>query len=121
MKKTVILSVLSLFILSNLSFAQEYNKITMSKQELLDAGEINVYYPNFDFDADIQVLSYEVFTHIGGFDAIATVKGTTKFTSQVISLIDRTPRKGRIYFENIKVRLADGTIRKLQPIIVKIK
>ena len=42
-------------------------------------------------------------------------------TKEVIYLIENTKHNRKIYFEDIKVKLEDGTTRRLQPIVVKIR
>ncbi len=101
--------------------AQEFKSITMSKQTLINAGEINIYFSNFDFDTEIEVMSYMASAYIRAGDISIKVNGTNKFTKEVIDLIKKVRRNERIYFENIKVKLADGTIRNLQPIVVRVR
>jgi hypothetical protein len=101
--------------------SQEYSSVRLTKQELLDAGQIDIYFENFDFNSNIQVIGYEVSAFIPEGDFLIKVKGTNKFSEEVIDLISKLKRGRRIYFENIKVRLEDGTIRTLQPISVKVR
>ncbi len=118
-------SILILFFLFCLnlhfSFSQEIITMTMTKQELLDKGEITIYFENFNFETNIQIITYTVSAFIREGDFSIEVKGTAKFTGEVRELIKKMIRKQCIYFENIKVKLEDGSIRKLQTIRVKIK
>ncbi len=117
----ILIASIIMFISFHIITAQEYKSLTFSKQELLEAGKINIYFENFNFDTEINIISYTAVAGWAGADYEVKVKGTNKFTEDVIFLIKKIKRNGRIYFEDIKVKLADGTIRTLQPIVVKIR
>lgn len=121
MLRTVLI-ISSFLILSGHScFSQDETIKIMTKQELLNAGGINIYFPNFDFDTKIKVISYEVSAYTIDGDFTIRVKGTTRFNNEVKELIRRMKRNQRFYIENIKVKLEDGTVRKLSPVTVKIR
>ena len=121
MTRILLISTTIMFLSFQAITAQEYKYMTFSKQELLETGKINIYFENFNFDTEINVISYVAIAGWAGADYEVRVKGTNKFTEDVIFLIENINRNGRIYFEDIKVKLADGTIRTLQPIVVKIR
>ena len=121
MIRILIISSIIVFMNTQCVIAQEYKSITLTKKELIDAGGINIYFKNFNFETDVKVISYVASAYITAGDISIKVKGTNKFTKDVIDLIERAKRNERIYFEEIKVKLEDGTTRKLQPIVVKIR
>ncbi len=98
---------------------KEYNYIRIKKEELIASGKLNVYMKDFDFDLKFEIISFHVTTIIAGF--LLEVKNTgAEFRKQTIDLIEKTKRKKKIYFENIKVRGTDGTVRRLAPLVVKV-
>ena len=120
MKRTLIISIIMFLSFQKIT-AQEYKSMTLTKKELISAGGINIYFKNFDFETDIKIISYVASAYIIAGDISIKVTGTTKFTKDVIHLIEKVKRNERIIFEDIKVRLDDGTTRKLKSIVVKIR
>ncbi len=75
---------------------------------------------NFDFDLKFQVTSYTVSATIKGFTQDVNVSGPN-LTPAVKQLIGQVPSGGKIYFENIKAKGPDGSIRDLGSISYKLK
>jgi gliding motility-associated protein GldM len=76
---------------------------------------------NFDFDLDCDILSFEMSTNIDGNLKIAKQEHGNKFTDEQILLIKQATTEKDIYFENIIVKVPDGTIRNLGGLFFTIK
>lgn len=110
-----------LVIISNSkSFAQssEGSK-TITKNELLGIGKIDVSIEDFNFDAKFEVESYRVSIIINGF-CLEELNIGPKFSQGTIKLIKRAEVGKKIYFEDIKVKYPDGLIKVIAPLEYKI-
>jgi hypothetical protein len=74
---------------------------------------------NFDFDLKVTVASYSVALNVGGEFKSASATGYN-FSGEVSALLAKVKNNGRVIFEDIKVRMPDGTVRTLPPITLKI-
>jgi hypothetical protein len=91
----------------------------LTKNALLGAGNISAVMKNFEFDIKLQISSYTVTVNIGGqFKSISSTN--PNFTSDVIELLTYVKNNGRVIFEDIKVRMPDGTVRLLLPVVIKV-
>ena len=119
-KLILITSLLSLMVLTVNS--QNTNSLKMTKAELLEAGGITITFENFDFETEIKVIQFEVSATVEGayYQKDLRVYGTSKFSDEVRNLIKDLNVGSKIIFDNIRVQLADGSFRDLEPIIVRI-
>lgn len=93
---------------------------TVSKALLLSAGGVASVMENFDFDLKTTVSSYSVALNVGGEFKSEAATGAA-FTGGVTNLLQKVKNNGRVIFEDIKVRMPDGTVRTLPPVTLKIK
>jgi gliding motility-associated protein GldM len=91
----------------------------VSKNLLLASGGVAAVMKNFDFDLKVTVASYSVALNVGGEFKSAAATGYN-FTPEVTSLLQKVKNNGRVIFEDIKVRMPDGTVRILPPITLKV-
>ena len=93
---------------------------TVGRSLLLSAGGVAAVMQNFDFDLKVTVASYSVALNVGGEfkSAMATGYG---YNGEVTALLSKVKNNSRVIFEDIKVRMPDGTVRTLPPVTLKIK
>jgi hypothetical protein len=105
----------------NINKSQEETVITKFRKELLNAGGIDICYPDFKFDKKVEVISYSVYAYTLAGEYSIKVKGTKKFNKDVKKLIKEMRRNERLNIEDVKVKLEDGTIKTLNSVTVKIR
>ena len=76
---------------------------------------------NFDFDARFSVIGYTMTYSGSGTDLIDLKANGAALSPDMISAIKGLRPKKRVFFENIKAKGPDGTIRDLLPINLTIK
>ncbi len=94
--------------------------IQMSKLQLSSIGGVGAEIPGFDFDVKFPVI---------GFTFSAVVKGSLKefqcngpnLSPEAKSVLQALAPGGKCYFENIKVKAPDGSIRTLSTVSLKVK
>ena len=91
----------------------------ISKSLLLASGGVAAVMKNFDFDLKVSVASYSVALNVGGEFKSASATGYN-FSTEVTNLLQKVKNNGRVIFEDIKVRMPDGTVRTLPPITLKV-
>lgn len=75
---------------------------------------------NFEFDVKVLVAEYEFsYVQANGLTKEITEK-SYKITPQISGIIKQLRPGSRVTFENIKVKMPDGEIRKLSPIVFKL-
>jgi len=92
----------------------------VSKGKLKAASFIKAEMENFDFDVKVAVSQFKMTINIGGDLKEFVAKGN-KLTGQMKSMLGKVRRGNRVYFEDIKVKMPDGTTRKVPSIILKVK
>lgn len=92
----------------------------MAQSTLVALGRVNATMENFDFDLRFSITGYTILTNIDGFDETIKVRGST-ISPQAKVLIRKAKRKSRVIFEQIKARGPDGTVRKLNDIVIKLR
>ncbi|HNW70327.1 MAG TPA: GldM family protein [Bacteroidales bacterium] len=94
----------------------------LSKEELLKNPEITVSM-NLPFDLKFEVVSF-TFTYsvVRGTekDLVSLVANGNKFTQGMIDAINKLPKDSKIYFEDIKVKGPDGSVRQLPAMVIKL-
>lgn len=94
--------------------------ITMSKGELAAAGAVIAKFENFDFDLPVTVASFNMSISVKGI--LSEMQSSSKsFTPEMISKLNSAPPGTKVYIENIKARLPDGSSRNLPGINIKLK
>lgn len=94
--------------------------ITMSKGELGAAGAVIAKFEGFDFDLPVSVSSFNMSISVKGI--LAEMQSSSKnFTSEMITKINSAPPGTKVYIENIKARLPDGSSRNLPGINIKLR
>ncbi|MFN8257617.1 MAG: GldM family protein [Bacteroidales bacterium] len=98
-----------------------WDKHELTRQELIDAGGIQVVLMNFDFDLNFEIVSFNLSAiNEGGFLSESMTKGGT-FSKDQIEIIKKVASGGKIYIEDIQAKGPDGSVRNLSPIVLKIK
>jgi gliding motility-associated protein GldM len=92
----------------------------ISKGKLRAATFLKAQMENFDFDVKVSVKQFKMTISIGGDLKEFSAKGN-KLTGPMKSILGKVKRGNRVYFEDIKVKLPDGTTRKVPSIILKVK
>lgn len=91
----------------------------VSKSLLMASGGVAAVMKNFDFDLKVTVSSYSVALNVGGEFKSASAQGYA-YSGEVSALLSKVKNNGRVIFEDIKVRMPDGTVRTLPPVTLKI-
>ncbi len=92
----------------------------VSKQVLLAQQFVKADLENFVFDLKFPVTEFTVSATLGSFTEEYKTRGA-KITNQQKGLIRQLKRGQKVYFENIKAKAPDGSIRNLGTISFKIK
>jgi len=74
---------------------------------------------NFDFDLKVTVASFTTVLAVGGETKAAPSTGYN-FSSEALGLLNKAKNNSRVIFEDIKVRMPDGTVRTLPPVTLKV-
>ncbi len=91
----------------------------VSKSLLMASGGVAAVMKNFDFDLKVTVSSYSVALNVGGEFKSASAQGYA-YSGEVSALLSKVKNNGRVIFEDIKVRMPDGTVRTLPPVTLKV-
>ena len=91
----------------------------LTKSLLLASGGVAAVMKGFDFDLKVTVASYTVALNVGGEFKSASATGYS-FSPEVNALLQKVKNNGRVIFEDIKVRMPDGTTRTLPPVTLKV-
>lgn len=91
----------------------------VSKGKLKAATFIKAEMENFDFDVKVTVNQFKMTVSKGGDLKEFATKGN-KLTGAMRSMLSAVSRGDRVYFEDIKVKLPDGTTRNVPSIILKV-
>lgn len=92
----------------------------VSKGKLKAATFLKAEMENFDFDVKVKVKQFKMTISIGGDLKEFVAKGN-KLTGPMRSMLAQVRRGNRVYFEEIKVKMPDGSTRKVPSIILKVK
>lgn len=91
----------------------------ISKGKLKAATFIKAEMENFDFDVSVTVNQFKMTVSKGGDLKEFVTKGN-KLTGAMMGMLSAVGRGDRVYFEDIKVKLPDGTTRNVPSIILKV-
>jgi gliding motility-associated protein GldM len=90
------------------------------KNLLIASGAVIPKMENFDFDLKPVIVSFDVSTVVAGdIKTIPTNGGN--FSASQLSLLQGTKGNGRVYIENIKVRMPDGSVRAIGSVNLKVQ
>ncbi|MBN2663446.1 MAG: gliding motility protein GldM [Bacteroidales bacterium] len=92
----------------------------ISQQVLLSQRIVKAQLDNFVFDLAFPVTGFSVSATIQGFTEEQSTSGAT-ITAQQQGIIRQLNRGQKVYFENIKARAPDGSIRSLGSISFKLQ
>lgn len=92
---------------------------TIKKSLAVASGNVIPKMENFDFDLKISITGFKMSTIVKGF-LKEEVSNSGAFTPAMISMIQAIPSNGKLYFEDIKAKMPDGTTRTLNSIIFKV-
>jgi gliding motility-associated protein GldM len=93
---------------------------SIPKSILIAQGAVSATLENFDFDLKFNVTEFTISSTIGGFNKSASVKGS-RFSPEMIGLINQVQRGKKIYIEDVKAVGPDGTVRNLPAIVFKME
>ena len=85
----------------------------------IDENFVKAEMENFDFDLVVKVVSFTVSANINGFTQTKDTKGAT-ITADQKNIINRAKAGDKIYFDDIKAYMPDGTTRDLGSISFKV-
>lgn len=92
----------------------------VSRGQLAAITFVKAEMDNFDFDLRVEVQSFDLTMNIDG--DLRTVNGKGKMLdAQMQNLLKRAKPGGKVYFENIKAKMPDGSVRSLGSISLKVK
>ena len=93
---------------------------SMRKVQLAATSGIRADLENFDFDVTVVVSSFTMgYTKPNGLLDEVKVNGN-RFNSEIKSKINGMGRNSKVFFEDIKVKMPDGTTRTLPPVNLKL-
>lgn len=93
---------------------------TVKKEWLLNQNTVDANMKNFDFDLSFEVDGFMMSTNIDGFTKeFRSTSGS--ITPEQKELIQKVKEGGRVYFEDVKAKGPDGSVRKLNTIVFKIQ
>lgn len=92
---------------------------TITKNEVLSFSPLAAKMDNFDFDVKVRVKSFTLrVSKDGTFKELTS--GNNRLTDDMKALLERCRRGNTIYFEDIVVKMPDGTERILSPMKLKV-
>lgn len=95
------------------------NSGAVPKNKLAATAGIIANMENFEFDVRVVVSSYDfVYVQANGLSKTINVTGP-RFDDQVKNVLRAIAPGSRVTFENIKVRMPDGELRTLSPVVIK--
>ncbi|HRH01991.1 MAG TPA: gliding motility protein GldM [Bacteroidia bacterium] len=101
------------------AFVAGANSGTLKKGLIVASGNVIPKMENFDFDLKIQIVSFKMSTIVKGL-LKEEVSNSGAFTAAQTAMIQGIPTNGKLFFEEIKAKMPDGTTRTLNSIIFKV-
>ena len=99
--------------------AQKTGSSTVSLQQLGVTNKIFARMENFDFDLTPKIVGYTFSMSLSGGVLVEKKVRGDRFTEEIRGLIKKLKRNKKVYFENIMVKMPDGTTRPIGPVILK--
>jgi gliding motility-associated protein GldM len=94
--------------------------VDMKKVELATIGGVIADLPGFDFDARFVVTQFELSAVIKGQLKSAVCSGN-QLSAEARNILSQAGVGSKIFFENVKAKGPDGTIRNIPGVIIKVK
>lgn len=94
--------------------------MTFSKNQLAAIGGVGAEIPGFDFDVKFPVQSFLFSANVKGIIKEYQCSGPN-LSGEAKSILQGLNSGGKAFFENIKVKAPDGTIRTLPTVSLKVK
>lgn len=94
--------------------------VEMKKVELASIGGVIADLPGFDFDAKFVVTQFELSAVIKGQLKSAVCPGN-QLSGEARNILSQAGVGSKIFFENVKAKGPDGTIRNIPGVIIKVK
>ncbi|MEA2043605.1 MAG: gliding motility protein GldM [Bacteroidota bacterium] len=92
----------------------------MNKTTLVALRGIRAEMENFEFDLKFRIKEFTVTCNINGFDESAKSK-SGRFTPQQKTIMRKAERGSRVILESVKASGPDGTVRRLNDIVLKLR
>ncbi len=99
--------------------APYYKGGPIPKSTLLALSGPSATMENFDFDLSFSINSFVVTCNIGGFDETVKANGRS-FSPQQKSIIQQVKKNGRVIIEDVRASGPDGTVRKINDLVLKV-
>lgn len=97
----------------------------ITKEELMKLEAIDYKIDNIDADVKFWILSFDLTINMrdkeGKSELVTEPSGSKKLTDKQKEYLSQAKSGNKIYFENIKVKGSDGSIRKLPGVNLKLK
>jgi hypothetical protein len=91
----------------------------VTKALLTASGGVAAVMEGFDFDLRVTVASFTMVASVGG-ETVSKPANGYNFSAEQTALVNKLKANSRVTFEDIKVRMPDGTVRTLDSITLKI-
>jgi hypothetical protein len=92
----------------------------VSKAEVMGIQGVLAKLENFDFDLKFEVISFDLSMNLKG-SFVTESSQSNRLSPNMQSLIKSAGTGTKIYFENVKVKGPDGTVRKIPGVNLKVK
>ena len=99
--------------------AQKTGSDNVSLPQLKATNKIFARMENFDFDLEPQIIGFTFSMSLAGGVLVEEKVDGDRFNETVRNLIEKLKRNQKVYFENILVKMPDGTTRPIGPVILK--
>jgi gliding motility-associated protein GldM len=93
-------------------FAGKSGEAIISRAEILIADSITAAFQNFDFYMGIKVVSFDLTMKMENNMLETKSSGSSTITKGQKGLLEKCKEGSKFYIENVKVELADGSVRK---------
>lgn len=117
--KAILLSMITAMLSFSFVEKQDNGTKRVSKAIILASGGLKAEIENFDFDFKYEVLSFDVTAKMGEFEN-SYHSNSSRFTADQIKLIKDVKSGTKVYFENIKAKGSDGSIRDVGALVVRV-
>jgi hypothetical protein len=92
----------------------------MKKSELSAIGGVGALLAGFDFDAKFIVVSFELSAVVKGNLKSEPCSGNN-LSSNAKTILSSCSVGSKIFFDNVKAKGPDGTIRSIPGVVIKVK
>jgi gliding motility-associated protein GldM len=92
----------------------------ITKGELLSVQGVLAKLENFDFDLKFDVISFDMSMNLKG-SFVTESSQSNRLSNNMASLLKNAGTGTKVYFENIRAKGPDGTVRKIPGVNLKVK